>query len=721
MKLTFDGERYMLVDTRFGDRHIPRKAGFIGHYVGEGKDRVFHYWYTQDPERAARLAQYADPTCSAVLRKIRKDYEATRDASRATESDIVIPAPKGKEYFPFQKAGIAFALARPSTLIGDEMGLGKTIQAIGMTNADQSLNRILVVTKASLRINWKREFEAWLCRPLTIGVASGGKPMLNEEGKIVQAGEWPTDTNIVIINYDILIYHLENLHGEVWDLIVLDEGHSIKNKKALRTVAIVGGSLTIKPPKPRRKKGEPVPPIDPKAPKPRVISLQPVRARRKLWLSGTPMPNRMEEMWTAVSYLDPQTWGATHNTSMYYKYGMKFCGGHSVYIPALKTSKIDMSGSSNMEEFQHRIRSTIMVRRLKRDVLPELPNKIRQVLELPTNGATELVADEWKAYEKHAERHLAVKLAEEMAKASDNPADYVRTIARLREEKKAAFGQLSILRHAVGRAKVPYVLDHVLDAIESSPDRKLIVFAYHTDVINTIIDQLRKHKINTVRIIGADTEKARQNAIDGFQNDPAVRVFVGNVVAAGEGITLTASSHVVFCELDWTPKNIIQAEDRAHRIGQKESVLVQHLVFDGSLDVRIAKIILQKQAIADRALDKTTPEVQAEFDQPVYDEVAATADMRRVDIDRIAKKLTPVHIGAIHQGLRTLARICDGAKNLDGIGFNKIDAKLGSDLARRPVLTPREAALGRRITLKYKRQLGDDLISVIKPLEGETS
>ena len=104
--------------------------------------------------------------------------------------------------------------------------------------------------------------------------------------------------------------------------------------------------------------------------------------------------------------------------------------------------------------------------------------------------------------------------------------------------------------------------------------------------------------------MGGDETAKRQNAIDLFQNDPQVKVFIASIQAAKEGITLTASDLVIFSELDWVPGNLSQAEARCHRIGQENHVLVQHLLLNGSLDARMARVVLAKQDILDAALDR---------------------------------------------------------------------------------------------------------------------
>jgi SWI/SNF-related matrix-associated actin-dependent regulator 1 of chromatin subfamily A len=108
-----------------------------------------------------------------------------------------------------------------------------------------------------------------------------------------------------------------------------------------------------------------------------------------------------------------------------------------------------------------------------------------------------------------------------------------------------------------------------------------------------------------VKLYGGMSDVEKENSVTRFQNDPTCKIFVGSIRAAGVGITLTAASKVVFAELDWTPANMMQAEDRCHRIGQTESVLVQHLVFDDSLDARMAEILVEKMEIIGAALDES--------------------------------------------------------------------------------------------------------------------
>ena len=161
-----------------------------------------------------------------MVTRLRDNDQAIAD-SQAVDADIEIPVPAGLSYLPYQKAGIAYATQRQSTLIGDEMGLGKTIQAIGVINATAP-QTVLVVCPASLKINWKNEMIKWLVSKRDIQIVNGGGEQI------------PETPDVVIINYDVLTKHQDAINARTWDLVIMDEAHYIKNPKAKRTGVAVG-------------------------------------------------------------------------------------------------------------------------------------------------------------------------------------------------------------------------------------------------------------------------------------------------------------------------------------------------------------------------------------------------------------------------------------------------------------------------------------------------
>ena len=587
------------------------------------------------------------------------EAKATIAESRAAEPlhDVVIPVPEGLAYLDYQRAGIAWAMARPAALIADEMGLGKTIQGIGVINADEEIRRVLVICPASLKLNWQREMEKWLTRKLRIGIAAGKF--------------WPgAVVDIVIVNYDICAKHAERIHGEVWDLVIMDEAHYCKNPKAQRTRALLGGGKEKRPE---------------------------VQARRKIVLTGTPILNRPIEAQPILGFLDKDTFGN------FFHFANRYCGA--------KRGRFgwDFSGATNLDELQQRLRSTVMIRRLKADVLTELPAKRRQVIEIAGDAHVDLLSQERGIEERHRDMMQSLREALELARVLENKAAYADAVEKLRMGQQAMFTEMAEIRHAVALEKVPYVVEHVSDAVESGP---VVLFAHHRDVVAGLVAGLREQGRRVVSLVGGMSDEEKQSAVDDFQSG-AADVFVGNLKAAGVGITLVRSSHVVFCELDWVPANMSQAEDRCHRIGQRDSVLVQHIVLEGSLDQIMAKALVRKQDVADKALDD--PTTAAEAQEPV-ETVTITAkdaedrpERRPVSTEMPSRDYSADEIRRLLAGLQTLAAMCDGAHSVDGSGFNKCDSQFGKGLSRQATLSPRQAAVAERLCRKYRRQIGDVL------------
>jgi len=642
-------------------RAVPKAAGFRW----DAKHKV---WWTSDKAKAARLASHAaNDETKASLAGVESSSREEVEASRA--EDATLPAdlglPDGLDLLPFQRAGVAYALGRRGTLIADEMGLGKTVQALAVIAATGAKD-VLVVCPASLRLNWRNEAVKWLAnRP---GVSVG----------VVDKSNWPDDASMVIVNYDVLQRHAERIKQRAWDILICDECHYLKNPGAKRTRQVLGHWD-------RKKKR---------------LAIEPIKADRRIFLTGTPIVNRPVELHPVVASLCPQEFGN------YYLFVKRYC--------AAKTTRFgfDVSGASNLAELQSRLRASVMVRRLKADVMPDLPLKQRQVIELPTNGAASAVKTEAAAWEAREDLLHDLRLAVELAKASESSEEYAEAVSNLRAAEQHSFEELAKARMDVAVAKVPYVIEHLEAALEGGP---VVCFAHH----HAVIDLLSTHfGEQCVTLTGKTSLDQRQEAVERFQAGE-VKLFIGGIQAAGVGITLTRSSHVVFAELDWVPAAMTQAEDRCHRIGATaDRVLVQHLVLEGSLDARMARVVVAKQAVIDKALDSGSLDTAAQAEQPAVPEngkaASATTGTGRDKVIRIAAEITDEQVAAVHEALRSLAGFCDGARGLDDMGFSKIDVRIGHELAESETLTKRQAALGAIVANKYrKRQLPEGLAAVV--------
>jgi SWI/SNF-related matrix-associated actin-dependent regulator 1 of chromatin subfamily A len=418
-----------------------------------------------------------------------------------------------------------------------------------------------------------------------------------------------------------------------------------------------------------------------------------IQAKRRIAMTGTPILNRPVELFTTLFWLDPARWNK--RKSFFEK---RYCGAFQGQWGWVN------DGATHLDELQEVLRTSVLVRRLKKEVLTELPPKVRAVIELEGDANAKRAAkaemDKWQEFESLRTAALEAKA---VAKANDDQAAYEEAVAALEEANAVAFESMSQVRHDTAMAKLPTVIDFVTEILEDT-DKKLVIFAHHHDVIDGLMAALCAHQ--PVKLDGTMSQRAKQASIDQFQNVKDCRVFIGSTLAAGVGITLTAASHVVFAELDWTPARVTQAEDRCHRIGQVDSVLVQHLVLEGSLDAYMAQMIVDKQRIADAALDKGG--------KPVEVKEQKTAIEVKVDADAPKPELSAEQVAAAHQAMKILAGVCDGARSWDDHGFNKLDTAFGKALAAQHSLSQRQAKWAAKLANKYRRQLPAELLAVIK-------
>ena len=549
------------------------------------------------------------------------------DMSKATSgSSKNLLCPPNLEYLPYQKAGIEYALGRKSVLLADEMGLGKTIQAIGVINQKPEVKSVIIVAPKTLLLNWKNECNKWL---------------VNKQLTIAVVHKEYTDADIIITNYESL-QKFEKQLDRKFDVVILDEAHYIKNEKRIRSKAA------------------------------KKLQAKMIQMR----LTGTPILNRPVELWNIVNDLDPKNFGN------FWKFAQRYCNAHRGEFGW------DFKGASNLEELQMRLRETVMVRRLKCEVLKDLPAKIRQAVEIEvTKEQTVMIA-------KEAELKIKYQMLFE-------PAD---------------FAELSILKHKLGISKVPSVVEFVKEGLDSDETKKVFIPAHHKDVVRLLEEQLKQYGV--VTLTGDTKEADRQVNVDKFQSDPTTRVFIGTIKAAGFGITLTAANWVVFAEMDEVPGNMNQAEDRCHRIGQKDSVLVQHLVLEGSYDSKNINSLFEKQQIIDKALDIEKEQEKVEIAETVVLKQPDSTQKTTVKIKQPTNvsipKFTTKKTVALQDALKLLAgEDVDGAMELNGVGFNKIDSAFGRSLARQHTLTDVQLAAAYKMIKKYHRQLPQELFEEI--------
>ena len=523
------------------------------------------YW-SNKVESATRLKQY----CNQRALDIMTDHLKKLQSSRAVTSDIVVPTPPGLALKPYQKAGVAYMIAHKDTYLGDDMGLGKTIQTLGFINylrpTTPNLNT-LIVAPTTLSYNWREEIERWI-------VPVNGKL---PEIIIVPSNsfEIPKRNNLIVItNYEKLTG--DTLLGDslkrVWDVLVLDEAQALKNWHAQRTQAVLGPEGLMQ------------------------------RAHRSVFLSGTPIENYPKEIWSIAASICPAKFGD------WFEYAGRYCGLHRENHGG-RSTLVD-TGATHLAELQQRLRSTFMIRRLKSDVLKELPPKRRQLIVLGDSKVDWSADPDFKRWKDLYEKDYEAKLAHlEAAKTQE---EYANAARHLELFTGVAFKDMSKLRHKTAMAKLPACIEYIDNALKAGLE-KVVIFAHHQDVLKELA---RHYGEQAVSLDGETPQKDRGPIVKKFQ-EGNTRIFIGGLKAAGVGLNLFAASTAIFIELDWNPAKLSQAEDRLCRIGQEKMVHVIHLVLDGTLDVNICKRVLSKMAVVDKALNqhpdvvvKTSPQVE---------------------------------------------------------------------------------------------------------------
>ncbi|XP_072020208.1 DNA annealing helicase and endonuclease ZRANB3-like [Amphiura filiformis] len=466
-----------------------------------------------------------------------------------------LPKDLRKKLLPFQREGIKFALSRKGRcLIGDEMGLGKTLQAIATAYYYQNEWPLLIVVPTALRYPWIEELEKWLpeLQPNDVNLIASGTDIGNIPNckvSIVGYGLFRNDAKTL----------MEALTKQKFQVVIVDESHYLKNSKAARTKLVT-------------------PIIE--------------NAKRAMLLTGTPALGRPSELFTQINSIRPKMMGT------WTQFCKRYCDAHWQHYGRTKKSW-DTSGASNLEELHRKLKGSIMIRREKKNVLTQLPPKRRQKVPFELAESAEkkeidqcwlTMRDLWKPPEN--------------ADNAFNPKFQIQTLA----------GRMYVL---TGKAKIGAVCEYVKILLENQ-DLKFLVFAHHKEMMTalaqTVMAYQREHKttMKYIRIDGDVPSMERMHLVRQFQTDEDTRVAILSILAAGTGLTFTAANQVVFAELHWTPGILEQCEDRAHRIGQINSIHVHYLVARGTMDEWIWSALSRKVGVLSSALNGRIQQLKME-------------------------------------------------------------------------------------------------------------
>ncbi len=327
-----------------------------------------------------------------------------------------------------------------------------------------------------------------------------------------------------------------------FDFLFIDEAHRFKNPLAARTVALFGG---------RTERGTALPGL--------IYNIERVSA-----LSGTPMLNKAIELWPILYAMAPETIDFMSYQNFGFKYGDAFQD---------ERGRWHFTGSANEDDLKKKIMGTLMQRITKADVLKDLPDKVREVVVVTKDTRSKDIV------------------------AMDR--DACKYFGKGTFEVPESLGTYAIIRHETGLSKVAWVSKMVAEILFDDENESIILFAHHRDVVQKLAQELIWYKPRIVQ--GGISPIVRTEIEDEFQSGKC-RLIVGNIDAMNLGLTLTKATRVVFAEYAWTPALNEQAEDRAHRIGQKDSVFVQYVVLAGSMDEKILEVLLKKQTSIEKVI-----------------------------------------------------------------------------------------------------------------------
>ena len=467
-----------------------------------------------------------------------EDSESVQTYEPLPVPTLTIPHNLLIEPYEYQKEGIAYAIEKKRCILGDEQGLGKTVEAIGLLTATRAFPA-LVICPASLKINWQREMRKF-----------GGLNAIILDDKNRQTWQlfWQrklmngrSAAEVFIVNYESLRkffvtkvrrdgrFTLKSVDFDerinMFRTVIIDESHKCKTSSTQQSKFVQGiciGKEYI------------------------------------LELTGTPVVNNNTDLIQQLTIMN-----RLGDFGGYTKFMARYCAGEHK--------------SSHLKELNYLLRKNCFVRRLKKDVLTQLPEKTRSYL------VTDI--DNMKEY-KEAERDI-IKYLVKYEDADDEKIQ--RTI------RGAIMVKMNVLKQISSRGKVRGAIDIIHNTIDGADGQKLIVFCY----LKEVVQALRQEFKGAVTVTGDDSQQAKQYAVDKFQNDAACKLIILNYKSGGVGLTLTAASNVLFVEFPWTAADCVQAEDRAHRNGQKNAVNCVYLLGQQTIDEYMYQLIQTKKTISD--------------------------------------------------------------------------------------------------------------------------
>ncbi len=410
------------------------------------------------------------------------------------------------------------------------MGLGKTLQIIALLASEvKNKTTSIVVCPSTLVLNWKAEIEKW-SNSIKVLIVRG-----TAEERIKKINNYQ-NYDLVITSYDLLKRDIDNYNDKYFKYIIADEAQYIKN------------SLTQN-----------------------ATSLKSLKGEIKFALTGTPIENSVAELWSIFDFIMP---GYLYN---YNKFKKKF------EEPILKLE--DKEVLTRLKK----LISPFILRRVKKDVLTELPDKNITIMK------NEMDEEQQKIYLSYLAQ-TKKEIAEELNDNSFEKSKFKILMLLTRLRQICCHPSLFLENYKGSSGKLKQCIDLVTDAIESG--HKILIFSSYTSMFEIIENELKKLKISYFKLVGDTPVSKRIEMVENFNNNESVKVFLISLKAGGTGLNLTSADIVIHYDPWWNVSSENQATDRAYRIGQKNSVQVYKLITSDSIEEKINKMQERKEKLS---------------------------------------------------------------------------------------------------------------------------
>lgn len=437
------------------------------------------------------------------------------------------------ELLPYQLDGIAFAVGAGRAVLADDMGLGKTIQGIGvaeMLSREAGISRVLVICPASLKFHWRQEIQRFADRSCQLVLGSAAE----------RAGQYGNSCFYTLCNYEQVLRDLAAIERVPWGLIILDEGQRIKNWEAKTSQVIKA-----------------------------------LKSPFALVLTGTPLENRLDELYSVVEFIDDRRLGPA----------FRFFHRHRVV-----DEKGKVQGYRKLDELREKLRP-VLLRRTRKGVMAELPPRTTEIRRIPATA---------EQMEIHNGQMRLIQII--ISKRYMTEMDLLRLQKALLLCRMAADSTFLVDKVAPGYSSKLAEFETLIDQLTAEEDRKIVLFSEWTTMLDLIEPLLGRRRLSYVRLDGSIPQKRRAALISRFQGDSACNLFL-STNAGATGLNLQAANTVINMDLPWNPAVLEQRISRVHRMGQKRPVQAFLLVTEETLEEKLLGTLSAKHSLAMAALD----------------------------------------------------------------------------------------------------------------------